>query len=288
MRSEEPSGWTGSTEPGDDGEGHRTVYSQEDVEFFQENGFVRLRGVYPRPQLKRMRDELSYVMESFANWDAAWRGPWRKEYLTDDEEPDAKLVAIHELQHYSAVWTHAIINPGLADAVATMMDTDSLEIHHCTLHAKAPSTGAPFPMHQDVPFYEHSDGRYIDSLIHLDDADETSGCIKFLAGSHRNGPLEHILGPETSPHLPTDKYRLQDAVSCPAEAGDVVLFHLWTVHGSAVNNSGRWRRLVRLGFRDPRNLQVAGQGLGRPGILVKGVRPKVDGQAVDVYGNWSR
>ena len=259
----------------------------EQIEFFHENGFVRMEQVYPPDELKRMLDELEYVMETFANWNAAWRGPWREKYLDKEEDEKAVLVAIHELQHYSAAWSRALTKPDIGAAVASLLETDCVEMHHCTLHAKSPSTGAPFPMHQDVPFYAHSDGRYIDSLIHLDDADEKSGNIKFLAGSHKNGPLDHILGPNTAPHLPTDQYRLEDAVSVPARAGDVVLFHLWTVHGSAVNNSGRWRRLVRVGFRDPRNAQVAGQALGRPGIVVHGVRPKVDGQNVDVYGNWS-
>jgi len=262
--------------------------TSEQIDFWHENGFLRLEGVYPPDELKAMREELEYIIDTFASWGPGWRGPWRKVYLSEEEDREATLVVIHELQHYSAAWTRAITRPDLAEAVATLMETDSLEIHHCTLHAKAPSAGTPFPMHQDVPFYPHSDGRYIDALIHLDDADEVSGNIKFLAGSHKNGPLEHIVGPETSPHLPTDVYRLEDAVSVPAKAGDVVLFHLWTVHGSALNRSGRWRRLVRLGFRDPRNLQVGGQGMGRPGILVKGVRPKVEGQEVNVYGNWAR
>ncbi|MBM3215433.1 phytanoyl-CoA dioxygenase family protein [Candidatus Poribacteria bacterium] len=264
------------------------MLTQQQIDFWHENGFLRLEQVFPREELKQMTDELMYIMETFANWGAAWRGPWRKDYLTDDEDQKATLVAIHELQHYSAAWTRAITKPELADSVGTLMGSECVEIHHCTLHAKAPSVGAPFPMHQDVPFYGHTDGRYIDALIHIDDADERSGNIKFLAGSHKFGPLEHITGPETAPHLPTDRYRLSDAVSVPAKAGDVVLFHLWTIHGSAVNNSGNWRRLIRLGFRDPRNEQVFGQALGRPGIIVRGVRPKVEGQNVDVYGNWSR
>ena len=162
----------------------------------------------------------------------------------------------------------------------------AVEIHHNTLHAKGPEAGAPFPMHQDIPFYPHADGRYIDALIHIDNADEESGCIKFLAGSHKLGPLEHITGPDTEPHLPTDRYPLEDAVSVPARSGDVEVFHLWTVHGSSVNRSGRWRRLVRVGFRDPLNRQEAGQALGRPGLIVYGVRPKDEGIKVDVYGNW--
>ena len=58
------------------------------------------------------------------------------------------------------------------------------------------------------------------------------------------------------------------------------------MHGSSVNHSGRWRRLVRVGFRDPLNRQESGQAFGRPGIIVKGVRPKIEGQEIKVYGNW--
>jgi len=263
------------------------MLTKEQVEFFKENGFLRLQQVYSPDEVRAMSDELYYVMETFANWDAAWRGPWRKEYMDEEEDKKATLVAIHELEHYSAAWTRAITKPELADAMGALLETDAVELHHVTLHAKAPKAGAPFPMHQDLPFYPHEDGRYLDALVHLDDADETSGCIKFLAGSYTMGKLQHIMGPDTAPHLPTDKFRLEDAVSVPAKAGDVVVFHLWTVHGSAVNHSGRWRRLVRLGFRDPRNLQEGGQGMGRPGIMVKGVRPKVAGVEVNVYGNWT-
>lgn len=263
------------------------MLTPDQIAFYQENGYLRLEQVYPPDELQRLSEELSYVMETFATWTAAWKGPWREKYLTPEEDKKAVLVAIHELQHYSAAWTRAMTKPELADDLAQLLETESLELHHVTLHAKSPDAGAPFPMHQDLPFYHHQDERYLDTLVHLDDADEESGCIKFLPGSHKLGKLEHILGPETAPHLPTDKYRLEDAVSVPAKAGDVIVFNLWTIHGSAVNNSGRWRRLVRMGYRDPRNLQVFGQAMGRPGMMVKGVRPKVEGQEISVYGNWT-
>ncbi len=260
--------------------------TQEQVEFFQEKGYLHVPEVYSAEELEEMRGELDYVMETFANWEAAWRGPWRKEYMDEEEDQQATLVAIHELPNYSAAWTRAVTKRELGNAVGAVLETDTVELHHVTLHAKPPDKGAPFPMHQDLPFFPHEDNRYVDCLVHLDDAEETSGCIKFLEGTHKLGKLEHITGPETAPHLPTDKYRLQDAVSVPAKAGDVVLFTLWTIHGSSVNHSENWRRLVRLGFRDPRNRQESGQGMGRPGLIVKGVRPKVEGVEVDVYGNW--
>lgn len=262
------------------------MLTQPQIDFFNENGYVRLEQVYRPDELAQMSAELAQVMETFANWQAAWRGAWRKDYMEAETDQKAVLVAIHELHHYAAAWTRALTQPELAEAVSVLLGSDSVELHHSTLHAKAPGTGAPFPMHQDVPFYPHADGRYVDALIHLDDADENSGCLKFLAGSHQLGPLAHITGPDIEPYLPPDQYRLEDAVSAPARAGDVLIFHLWTVHGSAVNRSQRWRRLVRAGFRDPRNRQVGGQALGRPGLIVRGVRPKAEGVEVDVYGNW--
>jgi ectoine hydroxylase-related dioxygenase (phytanoyl-CoA dioxygenase family) len=72
----------------------------------------------------------------------------------------------------------------------------------------------------------------------------------------------------------------------PAEPGDVVLFSIWTIHGSALNSQPRWRRVVRFGYRNPRNLQVSGQAMGRPGTIVQGVRPKLENQTIEVYGNW--
>lgn len=136
-----------------------------------------------------------------------------------------KLVSIHELQHYSSAWARAIIKPQLVNAIADLMETEALEFHHCTLHAKPPGEGAPFPLHQDDPFYPHENGLlYIDALLHLDDADETTGCIHFLPGSHKLGRLDHIIGPDTAPHLPTDKFRFEDTVGVPAKAGDVVVF----------------------------------------------------------------
>lgn len=254
---------------------------------FREQGFLRLEQVYSPAEVARLGEELDHVIHTFADWGAGWKGPWRGEYMDAEQDRRAVLVAIHELHHYSAAWYRAIGQPALTEALGQLLESDCVELHHTTLHAKPPDGGAPFPLHQDLPFYEHEDGlKYLDVLVHLDDADEESGCIRFLPGSHRLGPLRHVLGPETAPHLPTGEYRLDEAVSVPARAGDVVIFTLWTVHGSNVNRSGAWRRVVRMGYRHPANPQVAGQAMGRPGVIVRGVRPRVEGQALSVYGNW--
>jgi ectoine hydroxylase-related dioxygenase (phytanoyl-CoA dioxygenase family) len=137
-------------------------------------------------------------------------------------------------------------------------------------------------MHQDNPFYEHSDGRYIDVLVHLDDTRHENGEIRFLDGSHKQGPLPHVVhmpdGAPCTPHLPVDQYRLVDTTPVPARRGDLVIFNIYTVHGSYINTTREPRRLVRVGYRSPDNLQVSGQSLGRPGLMVSGYRDRHPGQ----------
>jgi hypothetical protein len=63
----------------------------------------------------------------------------------------------------------------------------------------------------------------------------------------------------------------------PAKRGDVVLFNIFCVHGSHINTTDKVRRLVRMGYRDPANAQLAGQSLGRPGLMVAGMRTRLPG-----------
>lgn len=119
-------------------------------------------------------------------------------------------------------------------------------------------------------------------LIHLDDTDDTNGCIRFLDASHRGGAREHVVtnsdGSACTPHLPTDDWNLEDTVPVPAKRGDVVAFSIHMIHGSRINRTDTVRRIVRVGYRDPENAQTAGQSHGRPGLMVWGNRPRTEGQ----------
>ena len=158
---------------------------------------------------------------------------------------------------------------------------DAVELHHTTMHVKPPERGQPFPLHQDWPFYPHTDNRYVDVLLHLDDTSHDNGEIRFLPGSHLGGPLQHVTvaeGAMCSPHLPTDKYRLADTTPVPARRGDIVCFNINTVHGSYLNTTSEPRRLVRMGYRHPDNAQLGGQAMGRPGVMVVGTKPRQHSQ----------
>ncbi|MCZ7649461.1 MAG: phytanoyl-CoA dioxygenase family protein [Planctomycetota bacterium] len=250
--------------------------TEEDVAFYHEHGYLRIPGVFTPEEMDALDRDLMYLIDHFATNAAGWSGPWRKVYMDEATEKKSKLIAMHDLQFYSEPWLRAVTHEKLCDAMADLLGPN-VELHHSTLHAKPPETGHPFPMHQDWAFYKHRDGRYVDVLVHLDDTCHANGEIRFLDGSHKAGALEHITntpeGPCT-PHLPTDKYDLKDTIAVPAQRGDVVVFNLFTIHGSHINTTDKTRRLVRIGYRDPENEQTHGQSLGRPGLQVRGRRPK--------------
>jgi phytanoyl-CoA hydroxylase len=255
--------------------------ARERVEFFAQNGFLHVPGVFDPEETDELADDLDLLIQEWS-FEAAWIGPWREAYLDPDLAQSIKLSALHDLQLYSAAWARAVVDPRLADILSGLLG-GAVEFHHTTMHVKPPERGAPFPMHQDHPFYPHADDRYVDVLLHLDDTNAENGEIRFLAGSHKLGPLEHIVqGPNaepSSPHLPTERYRLEDTVAVPARRGDVVCFSINTVHGSYMNVTDRPRRLVRMGYRHPDNRQLSGQSFGRPGEIVKGIRTRREGEA---------
>ncbi|RME50366.1 MAG: phytanoyl-CoA dioxygenase family protein [Caldilineae bacterium] len=250
------------------------MLTPEQIEFYHENGFLHVPALYTPEETQWLSDEMDRLVQDWAFTSPGWTGPWRNVYMDEETEKKSKLTAMHDLHFYSEAWMRAATHPKLAEVLSDLLGPN-VELHHTTMHIKPPQTGHPFPMHQDNPFYGHQDGRYIDVLVHLDDTCHENGEIRFLAGSHKLGHLEHITETEDgpcTPHLPTDQYRLEDTVPVPAKAGDIVLFCIDTIHGSHINQTRKPRRLVRMGYRDPLNRQLYGQSMGRPGVMVKGYR----------------
>lgn len=253
------------------------MLTREQIEFYHETGYLHIPGVFTSEEMDGIEQDLEYIIQTWAERHMGWTGPWRKVYMDEETEKKSELVSIHDLQFYSEAWLRAVTHPYLCAAMADLLGPN-VELHHSTLHAKPPETGHPFPMHQDNAFYEHTNDRYVDVLVHLDDTCHENGEIRFLAGSHKAGYLAHTTqtaeGPCT-PHLPTTDYSLEDTVPVPAKRGDVVCFNIFCVHGSYINQTQEVRRLVRIGYRDPENRQVAGQSLGRPGLMVSGHRVRL-------------
>ena len=227
------------------------MLTPEQIDAYRHDGYVKVEGLFSVAELAELAADMVRIIEEWGEETIGWKGPWRERYLAEEERLNTKAVLLHRPDFYSAAWARAIHHEGLVGCVRDLLG-DRVQWHHTALHAKPPEMGTPFPMHQDYPFYPHDGPDFVDCLLHLDDAPLESGALHVVPGSHKDGPLEHILGPDTAPHLPPDEYHPEriETVAVPANRGDVIFFSYLVIHWSDCNRTDQWRKAVRFGYHD--------------------------------------
>src|ERR1051325_1012873 len=242
-----------------------------DVEAYRAQGFVLVRGVFDRNAIAQMREEADAMLERVVaagrNVEATWQGSWREE-LTGKPS----VASIHDVQYHSAYFMGVITDARLTGAVAQLIG-DNVQLHHTKYHVKPPAVGAPFPMHQDYPYFPHEAHTMLAAAIHIDAANVENGCLCVVPGSHKLGPLPH----RTDGHhfLPLSEWPLERAIACAAAAGDVLMLNYLTVHGSYVNRSTRPRRLLVVQMRSPLDRPTVKTHLSPgQGTMLRGINPR--------------
>ncbi len=248
--------------------------SPQQVQFYRENGYLLVKSVFTREEAQYLREEAHALIHRLAEVysengiNAMW-GSARK--ITD---LPAQLLHCHNAQYHSAAFARLMLDPRLTDRIADLIG-ENIQLHHTKLFIKPPEKGAPFPMHQDYPYFPHEKHTMLAAIVHFDDAPIEKGCVCVVPGSHKLGPLEH--NPEGGWHLPVDQYPLESAVPVPAEAGDVVIFSYLTIHGSGVNTSHEARTTLLIQMRDPTDHPTVLTHLSRgQGIMLRGIDPEAD------------
>ncbi|MGC8785211.1 MAG: phytanoyl-CoA dioxygenase family protein [Armatimonadota bacterium] len=259
----------------------------EQVQFYRENGYLLLKSVFTREEAQYLREEAHALISRLAQIysengiNAAW-GSSKK--LTD---LPAQLLHCHNAQYHSAAFARLMLDPRLTDRIADLIG-ENIQLHHTKLFIKPPEKGAPFPMHQDYPYFPHEKHTMLAAIVHFDDAPIEKGCVCVVPGSHKLGPLTH--NPEGGWHLPIEQYPLESAVPVPAEAGDVVVFSYLTIHGSGVNSSHEARTTLLIQMRDPTDHPTVLTHLSRgQGLMLRGFDPEADaGPGTDSVSRYIR
>ena len=248
--------------------------SDDDVAFYRDRGYLLCRGVFDEREVEEMRDGIARILESVEGSEHDRNHVWSA--VDQDDKLALVLKGFHNVEYHDAAFTRAVAHPRLVE-VLTRVIGPNVQLHHTKMLVKPPEQGAPFPMHQDYPYFPHERHSVLAASVHLDDTDLENGCLRVVPGSHKQGPLE-AHGPSH-----TVDYPIEEGTPLPAAAGDVLLFNYLTIHGSGVNASSRTRRNVLFQYRDPAD----------PPLLHDGLEPHVDwGMGLMVAGRnpvyWER
>lgn len=248
------------------------MISQQQIDQYHNDGYLVVRGLLSREeaeQYRRASHDLVERLSRTANLDAAWGSG--KAAVADAE--DTVIMHCHNVQFYDAIFTRLLVDERFTSIAADLLGTENIELHHNKMFIKPPEKGAPFPMHQDQPYFPFANHTMTAAIFHFDDAPLEKGCLRVVPGSHKLGPLPH--DPEGGHHLPFAEYPVESATPIPAEAGDVLFFNYLCIHGSGVNTSNEARTTLLIQFRDPEDepLEDTHRSRGQ-GMMLRGLNPK--------------
>lgn len=156
----------------------------------------------------------------------------------------------HPLNTYKRVNSHVVMplaariarDPGILDVVEGILGPDIL-IYSTEFFIKEPHTTQIVSMHQDLTYWGLGavDG-LVTAWIALSPATPASGCMDFVAGSHKNPILPHADSFDPNNLLSRGQevkvdIAPEDKTAIEIHPGQMSLHHGLTIHGSGPNTS---------------------------------------------------
>ena len=140
----------------------------------------------------------------------------------------------------------------------SILDTDILEIQHSKYNAKSSKGGSTVPLHQDFPYFPHTDDRLLAFNIHFDGSSRNNGGMYCYAGKW---------GSPLGPHdfNSNDDSLMDESVLADSEIhhfcipeGGVSIHSSFLPHASNDSVEGKKRRMGVYQLRHPENKQIGG------------------------------
>lgn len=246
------------------------MLSSAQISRYRDDGYILVPGLIGKEEARTYRtashsliDRLSANADLNATWGSA---------RSAVAERNPVVLHCHNVQFYDGIFSKLLVDDRFTACAAALIDSENVELHHTKLFVKPPEVGAPFPMHQDYPYFPHAKHSMTAAVFHFDDAPVEKGCLRVVPGSHLVGPLPHDAA--GGYHLPLSDYAVESAMPVPAYAGDVLFFNYLTIHGSGQNTSDEARTTLLVQVRNPEDLPTEDTHRSRgQGMMLRGYNP---------------
>jgi ectoine hydroxylase-related dioxygenase (phytanoyl-CoA dioxygenase family) len=226
--------------------------SDEQVLFFQENGYLEAGRLLEEAQIDALRAGLEDIRLG--------RNPRTGElYEIDDDyrrDPDRNVF------HFLGAWLiddafHDLLWHGaISVKAAQLLGVRRARFWHDQVFYKPPRHPGVVTWHQDYSYWTRAyPAGHVTCWIALDDATLENGCVHYVPGSHRWGLLPRISLTKDMDAVKDFLTPEQAAAFRPqpmlVKAGGGLFHHSHMVHGSYANRSEGPRRGVVLNFMKP-------------------------------------
>jgi len=164
--------------------------------------------------------------------------------LEDSHTPrDPRVRRIKKPHDVDPLYAATARHPRIVALLERVIGPD-VRLHHSKVNMKAPRYGAPLEWHQDWHFIPHSNMSMAIAALMLDPVEADNGPVLFIPGSHKGPLMDHHRDGYFVGAIDPATIDLAKAVPMTGRAGSMTLHHPMLVHGSALNESDKPRRML--------------------------------------------
>ena len=219
-------------------------------EIYQEHGAVVLRGL-SKPYTAQVLQDMDHTLaqaESLlpqaiksSTHLGGWMTPDGSLFNEDPDHPGRMVINTLKFNALvSATFLQSLLNTELLNVIEGVLgpDIELWKWGQCVY--RQPDSGVPKSLHQDEYYFEHRYHSTVAVLSYASDVGMENSPLHVVPGSHKLGLIEHVDDRWAGFALPDDSW-WEKAIPVVGEAGDAILFHGLTIHGSPANRSNKAR-----------------------------------------------
>jgi ectoine hydroxylase-related dioxygenase (phytanoyl-CoA dioxygenase family) len=237
--------------------------TRDEIEAFERDGAVCLRGVLDAAWLDRLGDaiERELVAARSADLSAMARGieaAGGDTVAAPASAASGRFVAGTDHWRHDLVFRSFAIDSPLPELAAGLLRSRSAYLYEDSLLVKEPGTREATAYHQDKGYFHVEGEQACTTWCPLDRVTAESGALRYVRGSHRwkrtfkpnffvtKAEIPGVEG-ESVPEIEADP-DAYEILSFDLGPGDVAVHHARTVHGAFPNASSRRRRAVSVRY----------------------------------------
>jgi ectoine hydroxylase-related dioxygenase (phytanoyl-CoA dioxygenase family) len=235
-----------------------TELSQEQISFYDENGYVIIEDFLNKDELETWREAVTEaVLER-----NGLKMPGKNVTINDEDgiNKDAEYFnnvfdQLLNLWQTNEKVKDIMLDERIGKMVSDLSGADGVRIWHDQALIKRPWAN-PTSWHLDTPFWSFSDRRAISIWVALDDATLENGCLFFIPGSHKETTFENP-GIGKNMGLIFDFYpqfKTSRSVAAKMKAGSCSFHNGLTIHGAHANMTPGYRRAMTCAYMPDGNV----------------------------------
>jgi ectoine hydroxylase-related dioxygenase (phytanoyl-CoA dioxygenase family) len=226
------------------GEWEQYKLSKEQVDFFNENGYIAGIKMLDRKQIEAIRTELADIA------DPKHPGHHLFYEFHSNESKDPSTILFHALGAWRITsGLHDVLwNPRFVMVASQLLGNRPVRFWHDQIFWKPPKQGGVVAWHQDYSYWTRTKPvAHLTCWCGLDDATKENGCLQYIPGSQRWGLLPkpviagELQGIKDFLNEEQEK-QFQHPQFAEVKAGEAIFHHSLTLHGSGANTSSKPRR----------------------------------------------